>query len=99
MPLRNEYMTIFNVTKAVKQHAGEYRCVADNLIGKPASATFQIRILCTRLFIHKLYFIKMPVFRYCQVKFFRFVFKKKYKFLNFNSFRLSGSKYRKKLGT
>ncbi|XKL67778.1 hypothetical protein PGB90_003269 [Kerria lacca] len=45
MPLRNEYMTIFNVTKAVKQHAGEYRCVADNLIGKPASATFQIRIL------------------------------------------------------
>ncbi|KAK7597705.1 hypothetical protein V9T40_009930 [Parthenolecanium corni] len=45
MPLSNEHLVVFNVTRAVKEHEGEYRCVADNSIGNPASATFNIRIL------------------------------------------------------
>lgn len=51
MPLSNEHLVVFNVTRAVKEHEGEYRCVADNSIGNPASATFNIRILCKCLVV------------------------------------------------
>ncbi|XP_065202947.1 lachesin-like [Planococcus citri] len=42
---KNEYLSVFNVSKATKEHSGEYHCVADNSVGKPAMANFHIRIL------------------------------------------------------
>lgn len=46
MLVKNEHVVVFNVSKATKDHAGEYRCVVDNSVGKPETASFQIRILC-----------------------------------------------------